>query len=675
MNILLINAVLWPFVLLVGVPVLLHLFARTRPPVYNFSSIDFILRIIRSTMRIKRPQDWLLLLIRTLLFTALVLLFFRPLLFLQRKLAGHLQKKNIVLVVDATASMAYVEGAQTRFASACAEASEILSGLSSKDFANIVWVDSCPEAVFPQPGVNLDYLQNVLRRSRITSEAGDIEEAIRLAVRMLEGTEGTREMYLLSDFQKNTWEHADTSVPPGIDVIKVKIGEGPAPNGAITDVHCSPSRPIIGEETTIYCEVHNYSPQSFRRTVFLNVEESRQSLDLMIPAWNKAVATFKYKFSSPGVFMIRVALSEDSFVMDDQRAKLVEVHEFLSAGIVAGKSAEEDVWRRALNALGWVRTQTISVKDLVSELPFDILMLAGWNGEGREKLEKKLREGSTVICFPAAAAALSNVAALAGAVPDKDIKGVLRWEQTDERRTLEIVNERDAVFELFEGGLHGDPARGVFRARLDLPRSVMQAGDLLLQYDDGVPALTRFNRNGKLLLWNLPLDPEFSNWAGQVEFLPFLGELLLTSRAEVEVRDDLLDRRPGESVVWKPDRDLLVSDVALWREDRSAIPIREQADLGAVSFVSDQVLVPGVCTWEHLGKPMGLSVVNFPAVESDLRTMSLDEAESAGTVTLAGASAVRQLRDGIDLWPYLLGLAAALVLVEAGVLVWAERTG
>ena len=105
MSVLFSNAVLWPLLALVTVPILLHLFARTKPPVYKFSSIEFILRIIRSTLRVKRPQDWILLAIRTLMFAALILVFLRPLFFSQRGLAGLFRTKNVVVIVDATASV------------------------------------------------------------------------------------------------------------------------------------------------------------------------------------------------------------------------------------------------------------------------------------------------------------------------------------------------------------------------------------------------------------------------------------------------------------------------------------------------------------------------------------------------------------------------------------------
>src|SRR2546428_11172516 len=113
MSFVFLNAALAGFLVLTAVPPLLHLFARSKPPVYEFSSVEFLHRITRRTIRIRRPREWLLLAIRTAFFLTLILVFLRPLFFPQKKLAGLFQKKNVVLVVDATASMGCVEGAQT----------------------------------------------------------------------------------------------------------------------------------------------------------------------------------------------------------------------------------------------------------------------------------------------------------------------------------------------------------------------------------------------------------------------------------------------------------------------------------------------------------------------------------------------------------------------------------
>ena len=122
MNVSLANPALLPLAALIAAPILIHLFARSRPKSMPFSSIRFIEEIVRKTSRIQQPRSWLILLLRTLFFAALVGVFLKPLLMAPNPLSGDLERKNVVIIIDSTASMAAVEGSRTRFAAACARA-------------------------------------------------------------------------------------------------------------------------------------------------------------------------------------------------------------------------------------------------------------------------------------------------------------------------------------------------------------------------------------------------------------------------------------------------------------------------------------------------------------------------------------------------------------------------
>ena len=65
---------------LAAVPLIVHLFARSNPPKFRFSSTVFLQRIMKKTARLRKPQDWLLLLLRTLAAIALLVVFLGPLL-------------------------------------------------------------------------------------------------------------------------------------------------------------------------------------------------------------------------------------------------------------------------------------------------------------------------------------------------------------------------------------------------------------------------------------------------------------------------------------------------------------------------------------------------------------------------------------------------------------------
>jgi hypothetical protein len=669
MNFVLLNLVLWPLIILVGVPLLVHLFARTRPPVYNFSSIEFILRIIRQTNRIKKPQDWILLVIRTLIFAAIILVFLQPLYFSKKRLSTPFERKNVVLIVDATASMAYSEGAQTRFASACAEASEILSGLSARDTANLVWLKAKPAPVFPDMGVNFSHLQSELRRARVTSEAGDAGEAMRIALRLLEPVEGKREICIVSDFQKSGWEKADLQAPPGIDIVKVKTGKEPGINGAVSDIYFDPSKPLVDEDISVCCDVYNYSGQPRRRTVFLSVQESRQSQDVMIPPWNKATAVFKYKFAEQGIFPVRISLNEDSFAGDDSRWALVEVRDFLHVGITGAEPATARTWRRALDAVGWARTELLATAEVARLAPFDVIMLSGDDGSTVEKLGPKLSEGCTVVWAPSVAGAGLVMPWTSNQAPVR-----LVWESLENPRKLKIAAEKDDAFRLFADGAHGDPARGFFSGRFAAPASIFANGDILLAYDDGIPALARIRHVGSLFVWNMPLQPEFSDYAGQAGFLPLLAEILLVSRTRVDRGRNGSDFLPGERVAWRLDSDIPTADVKLTGIGDKVLAVEEYRTARDSGLIASESTEPGLYSWKHQGKQMGYSTVNFPVIESDLRAMAMEELSAHGAIGLGEGSAVRLLREGVKLWPVLLALAVLLALVEGLALIWVERT-
>lgn len=665
------NAVLIPFALLVGVPLLLHLFARAKPPAYRFPSIEFIQKIIRQTIRLKRPQSWLVLVLRTLLVAALVAVFLQPVYFGKTRLAGRSQKKHVVVLVDASASMSCMEGSQTRFASACAKASEVLASLSTSDLVNLIWLRTPSRPEYPSLGVNREHLQGELRKAEAGSEAADIHGGMAMALEMLKDPEASREICVISDFQKTAWGDFHPAIPEGIRLLCIPCAGADAPNQAITRVTSRPAHPLLGEDVTIYAEVENFSSEPVLRMVYLRAGESRQTQEVRLAPWTRSVAAFPCRFSGPGRQVVAVTLGEDAFPSDNERHLEVDVEEHLRVALFAGEPVTAEFWKRALDAAGWSKVEMISREGLSAKIEADVLLLSGWDGKDPARVAEFVKEGGLVVWYPGAGASERDIMAVAG-VATKDAPPLV-WQKAEKPHRLKVANADDPVFGVFNKGARGDPTRGLIRARYEMDAARLTGAKPVLQYEDGVPALAFAGAGGRLVIWNIPLQTEFSNWAGQPEFLPFLNELVLQHRGGDASRQGGATLLPGQSLRWSFGQDVVAKDVQLEREGR-VIEARRESDAKGVVFASAPVPATGDYQWKLRGRVVAHSIVNFPVIESDLRTIAAADLEKPGAVAVAAGHSVAGMREGTRLWPLLLGIALALALVEGLVLMKAEKT-
>ncbi len=660
MNVLFSNAVLWPFAALIAVPILLHLFARARPRVYLYSSLQFLRRAVREQQRVKKPRDWLLLLARTAWYAALIAAFLQPLWFGGRPSAAA-AGRTVVLVVDATASMAARDGAQSHFATACAEAAEILTGLTSRDRANLIWMRAVPRAVFPQPGVNIGYLRNSLRQGRVSTEAADPAAALRLAADMLRDAPGRAEICVVSDFQRTTWRSLGVAVPDGVALVTIPVTKDVVPNLAIARVATRPVQPLAGEEIQAFVEVRNFSPAPRQTVVHAEIGELRSARNVQVPAWGAATAAFVFRAEQPGQAIVAARIEEDEFPDDNAAWRVVDVKPGLRAGLLAANRPTAAAWRRALNALSWAQAVDLPPEGWEAEAArCDALLLCGWDGQGADAVRAAMARGAPVLWYPAR----NSPAGALGALTDSSAQGVFGWVSPARPLMLQMADAADPAFAVFAGGDRGNPASGAFRGRLSIP-SLSADWRPLLNYSDGAPALARYKPSGgTLVLWNLDLAPETSSWATRMEFLPLFGEVLLSSR-HADAGADGAPLSTGRPLTLRSDRDLLPQAIRVEAPDGQLHPVSRHTESGPPVYAAGAAERPGLYAWRIEEEVIARTAVNFPPEESDLRPIPPSEISRKGWTALSGGRAARERREGIPLWPWFLGLACASCVGEA----------
>ena len=658
----------WLLGLLALVPLLAHLFSRSRPKRREFPSLKLLREAMRQVTRVRQPRDRWLLAARTLAMLALLGAFLQPWL-LSRFASGAGVAKTVVLVVDVSASMACAEGTQTRLAQAANAAEDVLATLSANSRANIVWVRAHAAGELPEPGPNLDFLRDALRKATVRPEPGDIAGALALALKQLAAAEGDRELVVLSDFQRSAWRGASLETPAGIRLTRVAVGGDDAANVGLADLAIEPPRPVAGQEARLVCRVRNFSGEHRRTTVFAEAGESRLSQTVELAPWSETLAVLPVKFAREGVVALKAALPEDRFPGDDVGHALAEVRGALSVAIAGPEDdATARTWLRAAQALDAVAARRISVAE-IPDTRAEVLFVSGWNGEPREALAAFLKRGGALVLSPAAgldAAAAGAWLGLPGAA------GPLNAERREPPGwSLRIAAEEHPVFALFASGAFGDPAKGNFRARAGTP-SFLEKGKTLLAFDDGQPALALLDfptgtaRPAAVAWWNLDLSA--SDWASHTAFVPFFGEFLrhLAARTAAPA---LRVFEPGEPLRFDAAA-LDPSTIRLVDEHDEKIPVAAESPRTPGRLATTADAVPGSFRWLTPDGVLDRAVVNFPATESDLRRMTAAELDDAAGTLIAGQARARlaDLREGRPLWPWFLAAAALLFLIE-GVLV------
>lgn len=659
MSLLFQSPVLLGLLALAGLPVLVHLLSRARPPVYRFSNLEFMRRVLRKTARVRKPKDWLLLAIRTVALFALAAAFASPFL-VSKSAALPGEKSTVILLIDRSASMAARDGVGTRFDAACTEAAAYLEK-AGPDAANIVWIDAEPDAVYPAAGPNLAFLTDTLKQAKPHPEAGALSAAFDLALRQLTNAQGRRELIVLSDFQSSAWRDFTPSLPENIAVTTRRFASQSAPNAAVTRLIAQPAQAVAGQELTLVVQSMNFSPDPIRTRLTLDADGSRQTKDVELAPWGASESAFVLRPARSGSLPVTASLEGDAFPADDARHAVVTVRDSLRMTIDGPQEAPEfRLFAKIASALQWLEVAGGAGDRAAADFRF----IPTWDGSHAEDLRALAANGTAVIVRPSPSCALDSIHSLAGHAPASS-GGPLVLDASPTGWQV-VPAEEHRANRLFRTGDFGNPYAGTFRERLKLPASLMDIQGVrpVAVYGDGVPAMLEIATAGApVLLWNLALDSAKTDWPMQNAFLPAVAEILLGSRPQKTAGSAYT--HAGSAVSWTSGDPAHAGAVRLLGPAGTPVATTESVTADGASWTSSEAAVPGIYRWDISGQAVAHTAVNFPESESDLRAP--DEAPSFGGTSTASGSLAREaaLAQGVPLWPWLVAAALVFLVCES----------
>lgn len=334
----------------VALPLVAHLLSRRGSRPVSLPTARFLALAHAQRGRRLRLAQWALLALRIAIIALIALAFARP----QWREGSRQQlpqgAREIVLVLDASASTARHGTGASYFSLAVRRAAQMLDGLDTGDHAAVVVAGVSAEPILPRLSENIGALRDRLAGLEPGVGSANLADAVRLARRLpsvLNSAEtpagpSVREVILLTDGQST---HIDDlrslAGEAGASILRIEsIGDASSVgNLALTAMAVSPPRPTRGGEFLIHANVTNHGSQP--ATVELRCEFeprlSKSPLPVMVSVepGATATATVRCRADGAGSYRVRLTLPADALAADDTLQATVDVRRAMQVAILS----------------------------------------------------------------------------------------------------------------------------------------------------------------------------------------------------------------------------------------------------------------------------------------------------------------------------------------------------
>jgi hypothetical protein len=696
-----------------GIPILLHLLNLRKLRTVEFSTLSFLKELQQTKIRRLKLRQLLLLLLRTLLIVAIVVAFARPVLkgTMLGQIGAHAHS-SVVFILDDSFSMLGVDEHGERFKQAKDAAAELVTLLKDGDEAFLIKLSDLPKATVDPATHDFAALANVLKEAKVTRIRRPLDEAFRVAAKLLaESKNANKEVYLVSDMQRTLLPENPAATPAaaglfpeGTQFFVIPVGATPVANASIDTVAIGTT--IIEKEkpVSLSCTIRNYSASPLRDyvvSVFLDGVRAAQR-NVSAEGWGSAEAEFSVTPKRTGHIAGYVELEQDGIEDDNRRYFTLYVPEVISVAMIGATPAETQYPALALRAgagegggslLSIVQT-TPQKFSLLNLTDVDIIISTTWDEYGPadiDRIKAFLERGGGLILFPGVNATAASAPLLA-ALKLPPITGVLGGSAEATGLFFQNVDTDHPIFSsMFEPGR----SRGKTPPAPESPRILkslqFQPGKeghavITLSGNSAFLAEQKFGP-GTILMFSVSPSLAWSDLPLKGLFAPLIHRAVMYASAHEESNPTFLTgeepllvvprRHAGSESAAETPHDRLLSLVSPDSVEEVLQQTSHVTTDGAVTVKATTLAQPGIYTVEAAKSAITIFAVNPDRRESDTRqasaadlgafwtSLGIPEAAVRTAPPSAGLPAViTQSRFGTELWQYLVGLAILLALIE-----------
>ncbi len=686
----------------VSVPILLHLFFRSRYRTVPWAAMKFLLTSIEQTSRRLKFQEILLLILRCLVLAALAFAMARPITSAARG-TGRGDAVDAVFVMDVSYSMGASDGPRSRLDRAKAAAIEILDKLPGHSTVQIVASSDRADNLGPRSPSNLDQARQLIQNLEITGLATDFAPGIAEAKTILEhGQLPNKELYLFSDMQKSGWEQQSSALKNDLKELKdkagvflVRCGSRTLKNAAIVGITPQAGVPRPGERIGFAVLVRNTGTDDLQDVVIsltsdtsAKGEDKERTETQTVPtlkAGETRAVTLTGKFEKAGPRVLTARIKSDDLPGDNRYDRVVPVRDTVNVLVVNGGGDRE----ASKSSTFFLNHALLPIKDseqpkyflqlreveprlaspaLLAKTDLVFLVNAGAGDKGGRnvvpadfvaELTAWVRQGHGLIIVPGDNVQPEAYNRVFGPLLPMSIAKVRDFEGKKPPRLDRATFNLPAFIKFKDDGyfsgfndIEAKRTLELTEPKADGPKAdgPSAGGEATLRYDNGWPALARKKLDaGEVFLLASALDPAWSDWPVSFQFLPFLQTLFAHLLQE---QTQNLNVVAGQPMTWYPQEKELRTFSLLTpggEQLRLGVPLvkdkRQVLALPQMTRAGVYRLLARTTTLEQAATDVGVPIAIIPDLResADLQTLSDDKIDAqlgfAPVHMIAGADA------------------------------------
>ena len=619
------NAVMLAGLAVVVLPLVLRLLARSRGRSVAWGAMMLLPAGFAATS----GGRWLTAL-RMLALATLVVALARPAL---RSPPGP-ARAEVVIVLDASASMSHPQLNDTRLGLAKRVAFDRINTLRPGDQAGLVVLGAPPGQDVPPTGDLQDVATRIAAQS-VAPGFADLGDGLRRARSLLRGGDAGKSIDLIADRQRETWTPL-RDVPPdeSIKVIAHAVGDTQTANCSVESVALGRTPALAGRPLTVAVELRNWSDLT-RSDVPLSIRVDDREIDtarVYLPAHGAVRVERVVVLPKPGPAVLTATIEDAGVTSDNVASLAIETHSVPRVTAVTGGpptprrgapelSGEADLLKlaliphavtrrpgddafrfRSLPAAEWPEL------NLRADRMVALLDVTAVDAAQTAALEHFVYAGGGLLLVPGASTNPANW----NATLWKDGSGLApaRLDPARKPATTDIDPASMA-----EAQLTFQPLTSATSVRHEATATFERNPDArtLLQFDDGRPALlARTFGRGRVMALAVPVGGPQAYWADSPAFLPLVQSIAAYLSFPPETPRNL---SPGEVIRVTVDAPRDGTALVISPQGRvERVLLSPQDGLGRLRF--DDTDLPGRYTVRMPWQPAIDFLVHGPRTES-----------------------------------------------------------